>query len=110
MILINEQFKKALEVDRLDLLFRSPTLRKKVKKKVTDPLILTYNPGNPPIRTWINEGLDILHTDPEIKKILPNIDVVFRQDRNIRNSIIKNRYKTKSDNDGLGNFQPPGNF
>ena len=42
---INEQFEKALEVDRLDLLFKSPALRKNGKKKVIAPLIITYNPG-----------------------------------------------------------------
>ena len=68
--------------------------RKNSKKKVIAPLIITYNPGNPPVRTWINEGLEYLHTDHEVKKILPHIDVVFRQDRNVRNRIMKNRYRS----------------
>ena len=99
MNLINEQFEKALEVDRLDLLFRSPSMRKKSKKQVIAPLIITFNPGNPPVRTWIEEGLEFLHTDPAVKKILPHIDVVFRQDKNIRSRIMRNRYKSKRNTD-----------
>ena len=87
--LINTQFEKALEVDKLDLLFRSPSIRKKSRKQVIAPLIITFNPGNPPVRTWITEGLGILHTDEEVKKILPHIDVVFRQDKSIRRGIMK---------------------
>ena len=51
-------------MDRLDLIFGNPALRKKNKKKVVAPLILTYNPGNPPVKSWIKEGMEILHKDP----------------------------------------------
>ena len=110
LIVINEQYEKALEVDRLDLVFKSPALRKNSKKKVIAPLILTYNPGNPPVRTWINEGLEYLHSDDEVKKILPHIYVVFRQDRNVKNRIMKNRYRSNSVKDCPNNLPPAGNF
>ena len=61
LAVINSQFKRALEVDRLDLIFGNPALRKNKKKKVVAPLILTYNPSNPPVKTWIKEGMEILH-------------------------------------------------
>ena len=96
MDLINSQFSKALEVDRLDLLFKSPAQRKKSKKRA--PLVLTFNPGNPPVKSWINEELTNLYQDPKMKKTFPNIDVVYRQNRNIRTRIMRNRYtKRKED-------------
>ena len=54
--LINEQFRKALTVNRNDLLLQSPALRK-TKKNVIAPLVVTYNPGNPPFKTWIQEDI-----------------------------------------------------
>jgi hypothetical protein len=69
LAVINSQFKRALEVDRLDLIFGNPALRKNKKKKVVAPLILTYNPSNPPVKTWIKEGMEILHKDPKLKKV-----------------------------------------
>ena len=105
--LINAQYQKALQVDRMDLLFGNPATRKK-KKSVIAPLVITYNPGNPPVREWIQKGLGVLHEDPKMKKLFPNIDVVFRQNRNIKNRIMRNRYKStqRSETDE----RPPGNF
>ena len=62
--LINGQFSKALQVDRMDLLFKDPSLRNKTKKRV----VLTFNPDNPPVKAWINEGLEYLHQDPKLRK------------------------------------------
>ena len=93
MDLINSQFSKALEVDRYDLLFKSPAQRKKSKKRA--PLVLTFNPGNPPVKSWINEELSNLHKDPKMKKTFPNIDVVYRQNRNIRSRIMRSRYSKR---------------
>ena len=42
--LINAQYQKALQVDRMDLLFGNPATRKKKKKSVIAPLVNTYNP------------------------------------------------------------------
>ena len=108
---INSQFKRALEVDRLDLIFGNPALRKNKKKKVVAPLILTYNPSNPPVKTWIKEGMEILHKDPKLKKVFPNLDVVFRQNKNIRRRIMRNRYTGSSDDrEESSSYQPAGCF
>ena len=60
--MINTEFKRALEVDRKDLLFNS----NKKKKTVVAPLIITYSKGNPPFKTCINEEIDILHEDQKM--------------------------------------------
>ena len=47
--LINGEFKRALEVDRKDLLLSS-SQKKNKKKNVIAPLIITYSPANPNFR------------------------------------------------------------
>ena len=47
--MINAEFKRALEVDRKDLLFNN----NKKKKTIVAPLIITFSAGNPPFRQWI---------------------------------------------------------
>ena len=54
MKLINDQFRRALTVNRDDLLLRNPSMRKK-KKMVIAPLMVPFNPGNPPFKTWMQE-------------------------------------------------------
>ena len=90
MDLINSQFSKALEVDRLDLLFKSPAQRKKIEKRA--PVVLTFNPGNPPVHSWIKNYLAILHEDRKVKKAIPSISVVTRQAPNIAKQVIKSRH------------------
>ena len=108
--LINGQFSKALQVDRMDLLFKDPALRKKNKRMVVAPLVLTYNSGNPPVKDWIKEGLEHLHKDPNMKRIFPKIDVVSRQNKNIQRRVMQNRYKSRNQNPQSIGCQPAGNF
>ena len=67
--MINEQFGKALSVDRMDLLFK--TKDKKKKKTIIAPLVITFNPGNPKFNEGIREEWDILNEDPKLKVIFP---------------------------------------
>ena len=50
--LINGEFNRALEIDRKDLLFNK---NRKPKRIIIAPLVITYNPGNPNFRKWIQE-------------------------------------------------------
>ena len=52
---------------------------------------LLHNTLRLPVRTWINEGLEFLHCDDEIKKILQSIDVVYGQDKNIKSRTMTKR-------------------
>ena len=104
--LINGEFKRALEIDRQDLLFS--TVKKKQKKNVVAPLIITYSPANPNFRKWISDEISVLHEDPKLRKTLPKIDVVTRQAENIQKKVIKSRH-------WRGRSEPfpapsPGNF
>ena len=92
--LINKQFAKALSVDRSDLIFSNPS-KKKQKRIIIAPLIITESPANPPYRKWIQEEIHILHKDPEMKKTFPLVSVVSRQNKNIGRRIIKTRLRKK---------------
>ena len=105
MQLINEQFSRALAVDRLDLLFTS---KEKKKKKIIAPLIITFNPGNPQFSEWIREDIKILHEDENLKKVFPTISVVTRQNANIKRRIMRNKYTRKEEQNT--SIPPPGNF
>ena len=105
--LINGEFRRALEIDRLDLLFNK---NRKVKKTIISPLIITYNPTNPNFRNWINEEIYLLHGDKKSKEIFPNISVVTRQGKNIAQKTICSRHWKFSRPRGNGPQPPPGNF
>ena len=109
--LINQQFARALSVDRADLLLADPSIRKKPKRRIVAPLIVTHSPANPPYKKWINEELSILHRDPEMKKTFPYINVVTRQNRNIKRRIMRNRFREDEQEDiQTTNVLPAGNF
>ena len=104
--LINGEFRRALQVDRNELLFN--TSRKK-KRTVIAPLVVTYSPGNPNFRDWIRQELPTLHEEPKLKTLIPKIDVVTRQAPNIEKKVIRSRHwKNKQ----LSGPPPPhpGNF
>ena len=63
--LINQELNRALEVERLDLLFNN---RKKKKRTVIAPLVITFSPANPNFRKWIAEEIPMLHEEPKLKK------------------------------------------
>ena len=56
-------------------------------------MVMTNNPGNPPIRDWIQQEIIILHRDPKLRKIFPKIDVITRQNRNIKQRIMQNKFQ-----------------
>ena len=105
--LINQQFAKAISVDRSDLIFS--TQKKPNKRRIIAPLIVTQSPANPPFRKWIQEEIHILHKDPEMKKTFPVLSVVTRQNKNISRRIIKTRLGKEESSD-QNNHQPAGNF
>ena len=108
--MVNEQFSRALSVNRADLLFRTPDQKK--SKKVIAPLVITFNPGNPRFKSWIREEIEILHEDVQLKKIFPAIDVVTRQTANIKRRILMNKYTSDDNNNQIVTAQPKpaGNY
>ena len=108
--LINGEFQRALEIDRMDLLFNE---NRKKKRQIIAPLVITYNRGNPNFKEWIKEELYILHQDSKAKEVFPKIDVVTRQGQNISSKVIKSRHwkYDKDTNNNATQPQPPqGNF
>ena len=107
--LINEEYAKALQISRKDLLFND---NRKRKRKVIAPLIITFNPGNPPMKKWIGDEIKILHEDPNLKKIFQKIDVVTRKAENIGQKVIQSRHWKfdRPQNINRPPPPPPGNF
>ena len=95
--LINGQFRRALSVNREDLLLRTPSIGKR-KRKVICPLVVTYNPANPPFKLWIKNYIDILHKDENLKSFVPNI----------KKRIMRNKYGNNVDQSN--SIQPAGNL
>ena len=113
--LINEQYRKVLQINRLDLLFKDPTIKNlRKKRKIIAPLIVTFSEANPPLKQWINQTITILHSNEDLKSVFPHISVVTRQNKCIRNRIMKNRYENsenKTNKITNKNTTPPsGNF
>ena len=102
--LINEQFSRALSVNRADLLFRTPDQKK--RKQIIAPLVITYNPGNPKFKSWIREEIKLLHEDSKLRKLFPAIDVVTRQTPNIKKRIMRNIYQSEDNNNTAVTPQP----
>ena len=106
--LINEQYSKALTISREELLFSD---KKKKKKVMVAPLVVTFNPGNPPFQSWIRENLPILHEDDRLKKALPSISVVTRQAKNIEKYVVKSRHwKNQKSPPSNTHLPPAGNY
>ena len=107
--LINGEFNRALEIDRKDLLFNK---NRKPKRIIIAPLVITYNPGNPNFRKWIQEEISILHQDDKTKQLFPKIDVVTRQGKNISDKVISSRHWKFDQNQRQAGHPhpPPGNY
>ena len=64
------------------------------KSKFVPTFIITYNPHNPPLRAWLRETFLILQADSKLKKIYKQPpSVTFRQSRNLKQIVVRNRLK-----------------
>ena len=62
---IHEEYSKTLQISRKDLISNQ---NRKKKITVIAPLVLTFNPGNPQVKKWINQEMNIMHEDPKLKQ------------------------------------------
>ena len=85
--LIDSQFSKAKKKDRKKLIFQE---RKKKNNDKKVRLIFTHNEGNPPLHKWIRESKQFLET-PKAKKIGQEMQVVFKQPKNIKQLVAGNK-------------------
>ena len=104
--MINGEFNRALKIDRKDLLFNK---NRKPKRIIIALLLITYSPGNPNFRKWIQEEISILHQDDKTKQLFPKIDVVTRQGENISDKLISSRHWKCEQRQASHPHLPPGN-
>jgi hypothetical protein len=81
--LIDKQVRKATNKTRESILVRKP--KKKADNKVR--LVLTHNRANPPLNQWIRESKKVLLKNDVAREMGENIQVGWRQPRNLRNTV-----------------------
>ena len=67
-------------------------MRKK-RKNVIALIVVTFNPGNQPFKTWIQEHIEYLHIDHKMKSLFPKNYVVTRQNFYIKKRIMRIRFQ-----------------
>ena len=92
--LVDAEFERAKKLDRKDLIYKKKNTRKseKNKNRMKNCLCITINPGNPPFKKWLKELLPILHRDPTMRKIIPDIPVVNKQPASVASIAVKARH------------------
>jgi hypothetical protein len=88
--------RRAKEMNRKDLIMKKkhPKKQEKNKSRMKNCLCVTLNPGNPPFRKWLKELTPILHIDPSLRKLIPEIPVVFKQPPSVARIAIKAKHGT----------------
>ena len=71
---------------------KDPKKQEKNKSRMKNCLCVTLNPGNPPFRKWLKELTPILHRDPSLRKLIPEIPVVFKQPPSVARIAIKAKH------------------
>ena len=77
---IDESIQKASGRRREDCL--QPTIKKKEDRV---PLVITYNPNNPPLNKITKELLPILHSSDRMKKAVPTPPIIaYKRPKNLK--------------------------
>ena len=99
--LVDKEFSRAKKLTRKDLITKKKDPKKKEmnKLRMKNCLCITLNPGNPPFRKWLKELTPILHRDPSLRKLIPDIPVVHRQPPSVAKIAVKAKHwKGSGDN------------
>jgi hypothetical protein len=88
--LIDKEFERAKKLNRKDLIMKKKDPKNKSRMK--NCLCVTLNPGNPPFRKWLKELTPIIHRDPSLRKLIPEIPVVFKQPPSVARIAIKAKH------------------
>ena len=85
--LIKTKFMKARKHTRRGLIHQSRHEKSGEDEKVR--LIFTYNRGNPPLHSWLRGAKKLLVKDERARKLGENIQICYRQPRNLKTHIRK---------------------
>ena len=92
--IVDSQIEKAKKKSRKQLIFQSRKEKNKADKKIR--LIFTNNEGNPPLQKWLREGKKFLRSS-KAKKIASNLQIVYRQPRNLQRLVAGPNNKVTSE-------------
>lgn len=72
---------------------RESTLNyKQNKQNERVPVVITHNPGNPPIAQWLKDYMPILHSSSRMKKAAPEPPIVGERNcKNLRNILMPSK-------------------
>ena len=87
--LINSKFSEARKRTRKSLIHQNRHEKSNDEKL---RLIFTHNQGNPPLHKWFREAKECLVKDDRAKKLGDNMQICFRQPRNMK-SIVTHQGK-----------------
>ena len=73
--IIEKQVGRALQLNKNEFINNNKNKNKneKSRKRMTNCLVITGNPGNPPFYGWTKDLLPTLHRDSALKKLIPDI-------------------------------------
>jgi hypothetical protein len=86
-------------INKVAVLPRENTLIYKTKEK-TDrvPIIITHNPQNPPLSTWLKDYMPILHSSARMRKAAPDPPIVGERNcRNLRSLLMPSKLPRKTE-------------
>jgi len=100
--LVDDQFSKAFDVNRSDIL--KPKV--KTKKKVF-PLVLDFNPRLPNMSEIIKSHSNLLSSSPELLDLFPNNSVMpaYRRTKNLKDILAPSKLKYSTPNSEPGCFR-----
>jgi hypothetical protein len=102
--ILQEAISRVSTIDRKDTLeYKQKSTTKRV------PIIITHNPGNPPLAKWLKEYMPLLHSSSRMKKAAPEPPIVGERNcRNLRSILMpsklpqqKHASATPSDQTGI---------
>ena len=99
--MVQQYLQKGLLRERNDLLKPKPQYPHamvpppvNIKPIFRPTFIITYNPHNPPLRTWLKEAYDIIKSSTTLREIYPKPpSVTFRQAPNLKRMLTNSRFK-----------------
>ena len=105
--LVEQNLSRGAVLNRADLLTPKPPYPTdvvptiKMKRKFKPIFIITYNPHNPDLRSWVKENYFILQADRKMVKVCPRPPlVVYRQSPNLQKHLVRTRFRELPHRDG----------
>lgn len=86
--LVQNAIQKVTEIPRVNAL----QYKKRDNKSKRVPYVITHNPSNPPLASWLKCGLNVLHSSRRMEKVSPSPPIVRERNcKNLRSLIMPSK-------------------